>query len=337
MHAWLARPRAKDEHYMGATATLPPPACAAVTTTPGPWGLRGYRQYLATRFGDRHIRKLCLHAGFSCPNIDGSRGQGGCVFCNNAGFVPKGRELPDLHQQWNRGRAALRRRHRHVDGFIAYFQAFSNTHGPLDRLRRLLEPLPQDLPECVGVSISTRPDCLDDAVLDIIAALAKRCFVTLELGLQSDRDRVLRLVRRGHAVACFDDAVQRAAARGIELCAHVMLGLPGEGDDAPERLGRHLAALPVRSIKIHNLHIMRHTALERPFLRGALADLGRHRYAAMVARLIRHLRPDQYLQRVIADAPDDILLSAPWCHDKQGFLTDLRNLLQTTPQTPTTP
>ena len=317
---------------MAATATLLPPPGLTTESLPGPWGLRSYRQYLATRFGAQHIRKLCLHAGFSCPNIDGSRGQGGCVFCNNAGFVPKGRELPDLRQQWDRGRSALRRRHRRVDGFIAYFQAFSNTHGPLDRLRRLLAPLPQDLPECVGVSISTRPDCLDEAVLEVIADLAQRCFVTLELGLQSDRDRVLRLVRRGHAAACFDDAVQRAAARDIELCAHVMLGLPGEGEDAPERLGRHLATLPVRSIKIHNLHIMRHTALERPFLRGALADLDRHRYAAMVVRLIRHLRPDQYLQRVIADAPDDILLSAPWCHDKQDFLAELRDLLQAAPE-----
>lgn len=228
----------------------------------GAWGFRSYRDHLTERFGDRRIRKLCLQAGFTCPNLDRTLARGGCAWCDNRGFAP-GLSTPTLEAQWERGRDALRRRHRRVDGFIAYLQAFSNTHAPLARLRGLYGRFPDDFAECVGLSIGTRPDCVADPVLDLIAETAERTFTTLELGLQTDRDEVLRRMNRGHTVAQFLDAVARAASRGIELCAHVILGLPGEGDDAPERLGRLLADLPVASVKIHNLHVMRGTALER--------------------------------------------------------------------------
>lgn len=288
----------------------------------GAWGFRSYRDHLAERFPGRRIRKLCLQAGFSCPNLDGTVARGGCAWCDNRGFSP-GLDLPGLELQWERGRQALRRRHHQVDGFIAYLQAFSNTHAPLERLRALYARFPADFPECVGLSLGTRPDCVPDPVLDLVAETAARTFTTLELGLQSDRDVVLRAMNRGHTVAQFLDAVRRAAAQRIELCVHIILGLPGEGDDAPERLARLLADLPVQSVKVHNLHIMRGTALaQRPPPELARAD-----YLARVTRLLAGLRPDQAVQRVVADAPDAILMSAPWCHDKQGVLADLKALL----------
>jgi uncharacterized protein len=288
----------------------------------GPWEIRSYREHLAARFPGRRIRKLCLQAGFSCPNLDGTVAKGGCAWCDNRGFSP-GLALPALETQWERGRTFLRRRHRRVDGFIAYLQSFSNTHAPLDHLRTLYQRFPTDFPECIGLSIGTRPDCVPDAVLDLLAEVAQRTFTTLELGLQSDRDAVLRRMNRGHSVAQFLDAVQRAAQRGLELCTHIILGLPGEGDDAPERLGRLLASLPVQSVKVHNLHVMRETALERMHL----PELPRDAYIDCAARLITCLRPDQAVQRVVADAPDAILASAPWCHDKQAVLADLRRRL----------
>jgi radical SAM protein (TIGR01212 family) len=207
-----------------------------------------------------------------------------------------------------------------VDGFIAYFQSFSNTYAPLPDLQRLYDRVPDELPECVGLSIGTRPDCVPGPVLDFLDDLGHRTFLTLELGLQSDRDFVLRRIHRGHDVACFLDAVARARDRGFELCAHVILGLPGEGEDAPERMGRLLAALPVQSVKVHNLHVLRGTPMELTHRAGALPLPSRAWYLEAVGRLLHELRPDQAVQRLIADAPDRLLIGPDWCHDKQGLL-----------------
>jgi radical SAM protein (TIGR01212 family) len=284
----------------------------------GAWGYRSYREHLADRFPGRRIRKLCLQAGFTCPNLDGTVARGGCAWCDNAGFSP-GLGLPTLERQWERGRDALRRRHRRVDGFIAYLQSFSNTHAPVEALAPLFARFPAEFPECVGLSIGTRPDCLPDPVVDLLADTAQRTFLTVEMGLQSDRDAVLRRMNRGHGVGQYLDAVGRCSGRGFELCTHVILGLPGEGADAPERLGALLASQPVQSVKIHNLHVMRGTALERM----GLPEMPRDAYLDAAARLIARLRPDQAVQRVVADAPDTLLVSSPWCHDKQGALKSL--------------
>lgn len=289
-----------------------------------PWGYRTYREHLAERFPGLRIRKLCLDAGFTCPNLDGTVARGGCAYCNNRGFVPAGNRVQTLAEQWKQGRRWLRHRHRRVDGFIAYFQAYTNTHASLAHLHQLYDPLPGSLPECVGVSISTRPDCLGEPVIGLLATLARRTFLTVELGLQSDRDVVLQALNRAHDATCFVDAVRRACGRGFELCAHIMLGLPGEGDDAPERLGSLLAALPVQSVKIHNLHVMRGTAMAGPFQRGELAVPDRSRWLALASRCIASLRPDQAVQRCLADAPRALLLSDGWCRDKQGFLRELQ-------------
>jgi radical SAM protein (TIGR01212 family) len=286
------------------------------------WGYRSYRSHLAERFPGLRVRKLCLDAGFTCPNLDGTAGRGGCAYCNNRAFAPASR-TDTLIEQWHDGRMRLRRRHRRVDGFIAYFQAFSNTYASPEFLEKLYAPLPQAFPECVGVAIGTRPDCVSDAALDVIASLARRTFVTLELGLQSDRDEVLRAIGRGHDVACFIDAVRRSAGRGFELCMHVMLGLPGEGSDAAERLGRLAASLPVQSVKVHNLHVVRATAMAKSWRLGRIATPTRERYLEQVVNFVRRLRPDLSLQRIIADAPSRLLLSEPWCHEKQPFLADV--------------
>lgn len=288
----------------------------------GSWGYRSYREHLAGRFPGRRIRKLCLQAGFTCPNLDGTVAVGGCAWCDNAGFSP-GLGVATLEAQWERGRTALRRRHRRIDGFIAYLQSFSNTHAPVDDLAALYARFPDGFPECVGLAIGTRPDCLPGPVIELLAATARRLFLTVELGLQSDRDAVLRRMNRGHSVEQYLNAVARCAGRGFELCTHVILGLPGEGADAPERLGELLATQPVQSVKIHNLHVMRDTALERMHL----PELSRDAYLDAAARLIARLRPDQAVQRVVADAPDAILVSAAWCHDKQGVLADLAGRL----------
>lgn len=289
----------------------------------GFWGYRSYRDHLAERFPGMLIRKLCLRAGFTCPNLDGTRGRGGCAYCDNAAFSPMVETSADLRTQWDRGCGMLRQRHGRVDGFIAYFQAFSNTYAPVKTLRELYQDVWRRLPGCVGVSLGTRPDCLESSVIDLLEELAQETFLTVEIGLQSDRDTVLRAMNRGHDLACFNAAIARTDDRGFERCVHVMLGLPGEGADAPERLGDLLSSLAIESVKIHNLHIVRGTAWHRAWSVGALKVPTQTQYLDAVQRLIVRLRQNQAVQRVVADAPDRLLASDHWCQNKQAVLARL--------------
>ncbi len=290
-------------------------------TTTGHWGYRSYREHLADRFGDLRLRKLCLNAGFTCPNIDGTVAKGGCTYCNNDGFVPSLASPDAIRDQWDRGRKFLRRRHRKsVDGFIAYFQAFSNTYAPLADLQKLYDPLPDSLPECHGVSISTRPDCMEDEKIDYFDEMGKRTFLTIEMGCQSDNDQALRATNRGHDFACFLDAVERCANKNFEICAHFILGLPFENENSAVELGKLTASLPIHSVKIHNLHIMRGTPMERAWRAKPFAVPELHEWIDLSHRFVDQLRPDQSVQRIIADAPDRLLLSGGWCQDKQRFL-----------------
>jgi uncharacterized protein len=294
----------------------------------GFWGYRSYREHLNERFPGQRIRKLCLSAGFTCPNLDGTIGRHGCTYCNNRGFVPKIARHGDLSKQWEKGRKALRRRHGKIDGFIAYFQAFSNTYAPLEVLYRVYNEIPQLFPECVGASIGTRPDCLPDDVLDYLSLVAERTFLTVEIGLQSDRNDILRRTNRGHSVEAFLDAVGRAADCGFEICVHFILGFPEEGDDAPERMGLLAASLPIQSVKLHNLHVMKGTALAQQMKTEPFTTPSQTSHLQAVARFVKKLRPDQSVQRVTADAPDSLLIGDPWCHDKQGFLKKLKKILR---------
>ena len=297
----------------------------------GVWGYRSYRDHLAERFPGMRIRKVCLQGGFTCPNLDGTKGWGGCSYCDNSAFSPAFNEVGEIFDQWRRGCEHVRRRHRRVDGFIAYFQSFSNTYAPSGVLRERYLGIWRRLPGCVGLSLGTRPDCLDPTVVEVLRELAGETFLTVEIGLQSDRDAVLRMMNRGHDVDCFRQAIDRTDGCGFERCVHVMLGLPGEGEDAPERLGTLIASLAVESIKIHNLHIVRGTAWHRAWLAGALAVPSREQHISAVCRLIRHLRPDQSVQRMVADAPDHLLASDDWCQDKQRVLGSFHKIWQDPP------
>jgi uncharacterized protein len=293
----------------------------------GAWGYRSYREYLQLRFPQQVIRKLCLNAGFSCPNLDGRVSYGGCTYCNNQGFVPKNTGKNHLMEQWDAGRIALRRRYGSIDGFIAYFQAFSNTYGPLEQLQTLYSGIHLKYPECVGLSISTRPDCIFPETVQLLEHLGDQTFTTLELGLQSDRDELLKLTNRGHNVKAFMDAIELVAHKNFDICVHFILGLPGEDHDAPERMGKLAAQLPIKSVKIHNLHIMRGTEMATQFQKGQLQAIGKTEYLEALARFVHQLRPDQYCQRVLADAPNHVLLSGAWCQKKQAFLPELQSAL----------
>lgn len=280
------------------------------------------KAHLQARFGTR-VQKITLDAGLTCPNRDGRVGTGGCLYCNarGSGTGAWARGL-SLTRQLSEGQERLSRRYR-AQKFIAYFQSFSNTYAPLPRLQDLYEEA-LAFPGVVGLSVGTRPDCLPDEVLDLLAGYARRRLVWLELGLQSAEDRTLRLLNRGHDVACFTDAVKRAAARGLEVVAHVILGLPGEGAGEMMATARYLAGLPVAGVKIHLLYVTRGSGLAGLYEAGTYRCLTEDEYLCLTADFIELLPSRLVLHRVTGDPHPGELLAPEWCLDKSRVLRRLR-------------
>jgi radical SAM protein (TIGR01212 family) len=289
-----------------------------------PAGLTAERRYYAfsrflrERFGGR-VARVTIDAGFTCPNVDGTVTTGGCVFCDNRSFSPN-RRLPraTVAAQVERGVALLGRRYG-ADRFLAYFQAGTNTHAPVERLRRLYdEGLAH--PQVVGLAVGTRPDSVPDPVLDLLTEYAKTRYVCLELGLQSVHDRSLDWMNRGHHFDAFVDAVYRCQGRGLDLCAHVILNLPGESHADMLATADVLAALPVHAVKVHNLHVVRGTPLERMYHAGEVALFGRDEYVGVVCDFLERLPAEMVIHRLSGDAPPDYLVAPQWCLDKPGLL-----------------
>jgi radical SAM protein (TIGR01212 family) len=279
---------------------------------------RALSAHLRERFGGK-VRSVTIDAGFTCPNVDGTVTTGGCVYCDNRSFSPN-RRLPraTVRVQLDRGIAILAKRFG-ADRFIAYFQAGTNTHAAVEKLRRLYDEALGD-PRIVGLAIGTRPDSVPDAVLDLLEGYARRLPVWLELGLQTIHDRSLDWMNRGHRVDAFDDAVRRCQGRGLELCAHVILGLPGEGRGDMLATADALAALPVGAVKIHNLYVVKGTPLEAMYRAGEVTLFERDEYVGVVCDFLERLPPDRVVHRLSGDAPTDYLVAPPWCLDKPALL-----------------
>lgn len=284
-----------------------------------------FSRYLRSRYGCR-VHKVTIHAGFTCPNRDGTRGYGGCTFCNNAGFSPNARtDAAMVREQIQRGIEQTRRRSK-ATKFIAYFQAYSNTYAPVDHLQALYDEA-WKFPEVVGLSIGTRPDCVDPEKIALISGYSARGEVWLEYGLQSTHDVTLKSINRGHGYREFLDAIEMTRDRGIRICAHTVLGLPGETREMMLDTHRRLAALPIDGIKIHLLHIMRDTVMAAQYQRGEITLLGRQEFVDLVCDVLEVLPPTMVIQRMHADAPSDVLVAPPWCLDKAGVLDDIRRTL----------
>ena len=283
-------------------------------------------QDLLRRHGER-VHKLAIHAGFTCPNRDGTKGRGGCTFCNNVSFSPYARREPDVAAQIDAGRRVLARR-TGARRFIAYFQAYTNTYGDVERLRRLYDQALAQ-PGVIGLSVGTRPDCVPDAVLDLLAGYRDQGHeVWLELGLQSAFDETLARVNRGHGFAEYRDAVARARARGLQLCTHLIVGLPGEAPgDSLESLERVLA-LGVEGLKIHPLHVVRHTLLANQWRRGGYRPLELDDYVETVVEMVRRTPPRVIFHRLTGTAAADILLAPRWCSRKWQVLNAISNRLE---------
>lgn len=271
------------------------------------------------------VYKLCIDAGFTCPNRDGTLAVGGCIYCNNAGFSP-GNRRASVVEQLETGKRFLRRRYK-AQKFIAYFQAYTNTYGDVRVLESLYDTtLASD--DVVGLSVGTRPDCVADEVLDLLASYASRTYFWLELGLESGQDRTLDLINRGHTAAAFDDAVYRARQRGLRVGAHIILGLPGETAADMLDTARRLARLRIDAVKIHNLHVVRQTVLEKMYRRGAVSLFDLDSYAARVVDCLEVLPPDTIVMRLMGDAPRAMLVAPEWSLHKQAVIRRIEQELE---------
>ena len=279
-------------------------------------GLRyhSYNFYLRSRFGQR-VQKVSIDAGFTCPNVDGSVAIGGCAFCDNRSFSPS-RRLPrqGMHGQIDIGIKQLKRRYS-CDQFIAYFQPATNTYAPVERLRPLYDEALRH-PLVVGLAIGTRPDCVPDDVLDLLSEVGSRAYLSVEYGMQTMHDRSLDWMNRGHHHDAFVDAMLRSQGRGFEICAHVMLGLPGESHDDMLATARELARIGVDAVKIHNLYAVKRTPLAEQVESGAVRLMERDEYLEVLIDFLELLPPECLVERISGDAPPDYFLGPAWCLDK---------------------
>lgn len=284
------------------------------------------KSYWINRFGCR-VHKLPIDAGFTCPNRDGSVAAGGCVYCDGRGSaLRQAGPLPLVDDQVRRAMAFYRKRPK-AEKFIAYFQTFTNTYAPVEKLRALYDEA-LSVEGVIGLSIGTRPDCLPDETLALIRSCAERSHVWLEFGLQTIHDRTLRAIGRGHDAAAFYDAVRRASGGPILICVHIIVGLPGETRDEILETAEAIAALPVQGIKIHSLLALEGTELGESFKRGKVTLMARDEYVRIVCDILEILPPEMVIQRLTADGYREIFLGPAWAGNKLAVLNAIDRELE---------
>jgi len=286
---------------------------------------RDYNSYLRETFGCR-VQKITLDAGLSCPNRDGTLGHGGCIYCNEKGSGTGAARFASIAEQIRAGKERLAKKYK-AGKFIAYFQSFSNTYAPLPRLAALYGEALAD-PDIVGLSIGTRPDCVSDDTLDYLAGLAQSHLICMEYGLQSAKDETLERIGRGHSVAAFIDAVERSRARKISVCAHVILGLPGEKTEDMLNTARFLAIHGVEAVKIHLLYVIRGSALEQLYNSGAYSCLSRDGYAAVAGEFLALLHPRTIIQRLTGDPHPEELVAPLWALEKSRNIQTIQRYME---------
>ena len=269
-----------------------------------------FSEELKRIFGCR-VHRISVDAGFSCPNRDGTISTGGCIYCGGDGSGAVGiARSESIQAQLEQGKEVMRRKYK-AGKFLAYFQPYTNTHAPVERLASLYdEALAVD--DVVGLIIGTRPDCLPPETLDLLAEYSRRTYLWLELGLQSPLDRSLQLLNRGHDFQSFVVAMEGIRARGIRTCVHVILGIPGESREEMVATAGVLNRLGVNGVKIHLLHVLQGTTLAEMYLRGEVRLPDRDEYVGLVCDFLERLDPGIIVQRLTGDGRRDQLLAPLW-------------------------
>ncbi len=292
-------------------------ALSDVVTTFGQWMLK--------KHGER-VHKLAINAGFTCPNRDGSKGRGGCTFCNNSSFNPNARKPETVSEQIEAGRQVILKR-TGAKKYLAYFQAYTNTYDDPSRLKELYDEALAE-PDVIGLSIGTRPDCVPPAVLDLLADYQQQGHeIWLELGLQSAFDHSLERVNRGHGFAEYRQAMKDARQREISVCTHLIAGLPGE-DPAHIRMSlERVLDQGSQGLKLHPLHVVKGTQLANEWRKGDYSPLTMGEYIQIVADLVEITPPEVIYHRLTATASESILLTPQWCEWKWRVLNGIENEL----------
>ncbi|MEN6319235.1 MAG: TIGR01212 family radical SAM protein [Syntrophaceae bacterium] len=284
------------------------------------------KSYWRNHFGCR-VYKLPIDAGFTCPNRDGAVSTGGCIYCDGRGSrLRQAGELPSVTEQIRRGKEYYTT-HRNAGKFIAYFQTFTNTYGPVEKLKELYdEALAEE--DVIGLSVGTRPDCVADDVMHLIQDYAEHTHMWLELGLQSIHDKTLTYINRGHSAKDFTDAVQRASEKNIHICTHIIIGLPGETRDDMLETTKVLASLPIHGIKIHLLLALKGTKMGDLYQEGNISLLEKDDYVRIVCDILEILPPEMVIQRLTADGYRDIFLAPQWAVNKMDVLNSIDRELE---------
>jgi len=288
---------------------------------------RDYNSYLRETFGER-VQKISLDAGLSCPNRDGTISDKGCIFCDSRGsgtgaMINHGRSIGT---QIAEGRRFAVKRYG-ARKFIAYFQSFTNTYAPVQRLKELYDQALTDS-SVVGLSVATRPDCVSPEILELLGAYRKRCLVWIEFGLQSAHDVTLLRINRGHDIACFERSVQMSSHYGLNVCAHVILGLPGETEQLMLDTARYLGRLPLMGVKIHLLYVVKDTPLAELYEKGEYRCMERGEYIERLVSFLELLPPSMVIHRLTGDPVREDLVAPAWAMNKSKNLNLIRRRLE---------
>ncbi|PXY68947.1 TIGR01212 family radical SAM protein [Cronobacter sakazakii] len=277
---------------------------------------------LTRRYGQK-VHKLSLHGGFSCPNRDGTLGRGGCTFCNVASFADETQQHLSIQQQLTQQAARADRARR----YLAYFQAYTSTFAEVNVLRAMYQQAISQA-DIVGLCVGTRPDCVPESVLDLLAGYHEQGYeVWLELGLQSAKDKTLHRINRGHDFACYQGTTRRARARGLQVCTHLIVGLPGETrSDALTSLER-VVETGVDGIKLHPLHIVEGSIMAKAWRAGRLSGIALDDYTVTAGEMIRHTPPDIIYHRISASARRPTLLAPLWCENRWTGMVEIDRYL----------
>ena len=268
--------------------------------------------------------KIALNAHMSCPNRDGSLGNRGCIFCSagGSGEFASSAALP-IPEQIQDAKKRLAGK-RPVNQYIAYFQAYTNTYGPVEHLRKIFTEAIED-PEIVLLSVATRPDCLPDEVVELLAELNQKKPVWVELGLQTIHETSARFIRRGYPLEVYTDAVEHLSRHGIEVVTHVILGLPGETREMMLDTVKYLNTLPIQGIKLQLLHVLEGTDLGTYYKNTGFHVLEEDEYVDLILECIEHLKPEITIHRITGDGPKDLLIAPLWSSAKRSVLNHIHH------------
>lgn len=285
-----------------------------------------WNRHLRGQFGEK-IMKISLDAGFDCPNRDGTVAFGGCTFCSVAGSGDfAGDRVDPIHVQFEQVKAKMHRKWKDAK-YIAYFQAYTNTHAPIEVIKRQFEAaLAQE--NVVGISIGTRPDCLPDEVVEYLAELNERTYLWVELGLQTVHERTAQLINRAHDFDTYKQGVDKLRAHNINICSHIINGLPLEDKDMMMETAQTVAQLDVQGIKIHLLHLLNGTPMVKQYEKGMLEFMEKDAYIQLVADQLEIIPPDMVVQRITGDGPIDLMIGPMWSTNKWEVLNGIDKELE---------